>query len=110
MAVSDYSTNPDNNTSLGSISLAENVMATDKVNDAIRKLMADIASMYAALPDTSALVTKSGGIFTGNPTFSGAGGYLFNASSSNVGGKITVQASGGSMPSGPANGDWFGEY
>ena len=109
MAVSDYSTTPANNTNISGINIAENCAAGNG-NDALRQLMADIASMYAALPDTSALIAKTGGIFTGNPTFASAGGYHFNASTSSPGGRWTTQASGGSAPASPAEGDFFGEF
>jgi hypothetical protein len=109
LAVGDYSTNPALNTNISGISIAE-ACAAGNMNDAFRQLMADIAVMYAALPDVSALVTKTGGVFTGNPTFTSAGGYHFNASTSAPGGRWTTQASGGSAPASPAEGDFFGEW
>jgi len=109
MPVSDYSTVPANNTSISGINIAENCAAGNG-NDAMRQLMADIKNMYNALPDISTLVTKTGGVFTGNPTFTGKGGYHFNASSTSTGGQWTIQPSGGSAPASPAEGDFLGEY
>ena len=62
------------------------------------------------LPDTATLVTKTGGVFTGNPTFTGRGGYLYHNNAANTSGRVFVQASGGSTPSGMANGDMLLEY
>lgn len=109
MAVGDYSSTPANNTDISGTSIAEGCPAGN-MNGAFRQLMADIAVMYAALPNVSTLVTKTGGVFTGNPTFTGAGGYHYNASSSATGGKWTTQASGGSAPASPSEGDFFGEW
>lgn len=109
MAVSDYSTDPNANLNISGINVAEGWPAAN-ANNAFRQMMADIRVMYNTLPNTSTLVTKTGGVFTGNPTFTAAGGYHFNSSASNVGGKWTVQPIGGSLPSSPQNGDWLAEY
>jgi hypothetical protein len=109
VAVGDYNTNPASNTNISGINVAEGCAAGNG-NDAFRQLMADIAVMYAALPNTSTLIPKTGGVFTGNPTFTSAGGYHFNASTSAPGGKWTIQASGGGAPASPAEGDFWGEY
>lgn len=109
MAVSDYSTTPGSNTSISGINVAENCPAGN-LNGAFRQLMADIRAMYDALPDVSALVTKTGGVFTGNPIYSGRGGYLYHDASTNASGRIFIQPIGGAVPSGMANGDWLLEY
>lgn len=109
MAVSDYSTTPGSNTSISGINIAEGC-AAGNINGAFRQLMADIRAMYDALPDVSALVTKTGGVFTGNPIYSGRGGYLYHDASSNASGRIFIQPIGGTVPSGMANGDWLLEY
>lgn len=44
MAVTDYSATPASNTSLAGIGLGESAMAVGNINNAIRQLMADIAS------------------------------------------------------------------
>lgn len=66
MPITDYSTTPGSNTSISGINIAENC-APAGLNDAIRQLMADMASWY------SSNTTKftGGGTFTGNYTFSG---------------------------------------
>jgi len=109
MAVSDYSTTPGDNTAISGINIAEGWPAAN-ANNAVRQLMADIRVMYDGLPDTATLVTKTGGVFAGNPIFTGRGGYLYHNNAANTSGRVFVQASGGSTPSGMANGDWLLEY
>lgn len=109
MSVGDYSTNPALNLNISGIDIAE-ACGAGNINDALRTLMADIKVMSDALPDVSTLVPETGGVFTGNPTFTSAGGYHFNASTSSPGGRWTTQASGGSAPASPAEGDFFGEW
>lgn len=109
MAVSDWSTNPDLNTNIDGVSIAE-MCAAGNVNNMGRHIMASVRVMWDNLPTAATFVTKTGGVFTGNPTFSGRGGYLHNNDPANTGGRIFYQALGGAMPSGMANGDWWVEY
>lgn len=109
MAVSDWSSTAANNTTIDGINIAENCPAGN-LNGMGRAIMANVKVMYDGLPDVTTLVTKTGGIFTGNPVFSGRGGYIHHNSSANTGGRIFIQASGGSTPSGMSNGDILLEY
>lgn len=109
MAVSDWSTNPSDNSSISGINIAENCPAGN-MNGAVRQMMADIRVFYNGVPVAADLVAKTGGVFTGNPVFSGRGGYLYNNDASSPGGRVFVQASGGATPAGMANGDWLAEY
>lgn len=109
MSVQDWSTNPAENTSIDGVNIAEGCAAAN-VNDAIRRVMASTRVFYDDVPVTSSLMPVSGGVFTGNPTYSGRGGYLYHNSSSNTSGLVFIQASGGSVPSGMANGDLLLEY
>lgn len=72
--------------------------------------MANVRVMYNNLPDVSAYVTKTSGVFLTNPTFNGRGGFLHNSSATNAGGQVFVQASGSGVPAGMVNGDWLAEY
>jgi hypothetical protein len=108
MSVQDYSTTPGSNTSISGINIGENCPAAN-VNGAIRQFMADVKVMYNALPDVSAYVTKSGGVFIANPTFSGRGGYVHMNDVANTSGRVFVQPAGGAAPS-MSNGDWLLEY
>ena len=111
MAFSSYSTTPANNTSLNGISIAENCPAAN-VNNALRQLAADgksLSDTVAAL-DTSTLMPKAGGAFTGQITRSGAGGYLYNAASAQGGGAVYVYPSGTALPSSPQEGTFVFFY
>lgn len=109
MSVADYSTTPGSNGSISGINIAENCPAGN-MNGALRQLMADVRVFYDGVPAVSTLVTKTGGVFTGNPTFIGRGGYLHNNEPTSAGGRVFTQASGGGTPSGMVDGDWLAEY
>lgn len=106
MAVSDWSANAALNTSVDGINIAEQC-AAGNMNAMGRAIMANVRVMYDNLPVVSTLVTKTGGVFTGNPTFSGRGGYAHHNDPANTSGRIFIQATGGSAPSGMANGDFL---
>lgn len=108
MAVTDYSATAASNTAISGINIAEGCPAAN-TNNAIRQLMADVRVMYNGLPDTSTLVTKTGGVFTGNPTFTGRGGYMHNFGGTDTGGAWYTIAFNATAPSGMAVGDWLVE-
>lgn len=62
MAVKDWSTTAGSNTAVGSISVAENVMTPGDVNDAIREMMAQIASVIG--PNGIGYIVGQGGTVT----------------------------------------------
>lgn len=69
MAVSDYDTTPGNNTTISEINIAEGC-SPDGINDAIRQMMADIASWDADIPKMSDTETISGAwTFSATATF-----------------------------------------
>lgn len=110
MAVTDYSTTPASNTSISGINIAENCSPAN-INNALRQIMADVRVMYDGLPSTATLMPKAGGTFSGTqPIYSGRGAYLHHNSSSLTSGRIFMQASGGSTPSGMVAGDLLLEY
>lgn len=109
MAVQDYSTTPASNTSISGINVGEGMTAAN-VNNAIRTLMADVRVFYNGVPVAADYMPIVGGTFTGDITRNGRGGYLHHASSSFLGGKVTTQALGGALPSGPVEGDILVEY
>ncbi|MGL4310391.1 MAG: hypothetical protein ACRCSU_07870 [Paracoccaceae bacterium] len=55
MAVSDYSTTPGNNTSIGGVNIAENC-APDGINNAIRQLMADLKTLLGDVSPTEVAI------------------------------------------------------
>lgn len=109
MSVGDWSTNANLNITVDGINIAEGCPAAN-INGAIRAVMANVRVMYDGLPDLTLYVTKSGGTFITNPTFTGRGGFLHNSNSSNTGGQVFVQATGSGTPVGMVNGDWLAEY
>jgi hypothetical protein len=106
MAFSDYSTTPSLNVSIGGISSAEGCPAAN-INNICRQLAADGRALYdtVAAIDISALMPKAGGVFTGQITRSGGGGYFYNANSAQGGGKVSFLANGSPNPSSPSEGD-----
>lgn len=104
MAVSDYSTTPAANVSINGINIGENCPAAN-VNNALRQMMADIAVFSAGISNGSSFMPKAGGAFTGNPTFSGKGGYLYNSSATATGGQVTFLPQGSGLPLSGTDGD-----
>lgn len=109
MSVADWSTTAGSNTTVDGINIAEGC-PSGNINGAIRAIMASVRVLYDDQPDVATLVTKTGGVFTGNPIFTGRGGYHYNNSSTSAGGRWFVQASGGAVPSGMSNGDFLAEF
>jgi hypothetical protein len=108
MAVPDWSTTAASNTTIDGINIAEGCPAAN-MNGMGRAIMASVRVMYDAIPVTSALMPKAGGIFTGAISYTARGGYVHFNDSSNTSGRIFVQASGGAAPS-MSNGDLLLEY
>lgn len=107
MPVSDWSPTAASNLTIDGISVAEGCPAGN-INGAIRALMANVRVVFTDLPNTETLMPKSGGSFSGSITRSGSGGYLYNADAANTGGRVYIQAIGGTAPA-MANGDWLVE-
>lgn len=105
---SEFSTNPDANVTIGGINVAEGCPAAN-LNNALRYVCATIRVQYDATPNTSALVPKSGAIFSDQPTFLSRGGFLYNNDPANASGRVFIQPAGGAAPA-MSNGDWLLEY
>jgi hypothetical protein len=108
---STFSTTASANINIAGIDIGENCAAAN-VNDAIRNVLKEgkeLSDAVAAL-NTSALMPKAGGAFTGDITRSGAGAYTYYASSSLTGGKEYVQTTGAALPSSPAEGTKVFQY
>jgi hypothetical protein len=110
-AFSSFSTTASANISINGISIAENCDAAN-INDAIRNVLVEGRQLYdlVAGTDTSSLMPKAGGAFTGDITRSGAGAYTYYVSSSLTGGKEYVQTTGTALPSAPAEGTKVFQY
>lgn len=111
MAVSEWSITPASNVSLATFDLREGYTNVADYNGITRQIMADIKSFSLTVPAAADYVTKAGGTFSGTqPIYTGRGAYLHHNNSAYTSGRIFVQASGGSTPSGMAAGDWLAEY
>lgn len=109
MAVSDWSTAPSDNTSVGGVNIAEGCNPGN-LNNGIREVMAAVRVMYDGLPTVSGFMPLSGGTFTGTqPKYTGAGAMLHNASASLASGRQYYLPEGDALPASPSNGDvvWY---
>lgn len=105
MAVSDYSTTPASNTTVGGINIAENC-PPGNMNNAVRQIMADIRVMFNGLPVVTGFMPINGGTFTGTqPKYTGEGAFLHHADSAMLSGKVHVLPEGAANPTGLASGD-----
>ena len=110
MAVADYSSDPDGNTSINGINIAEDCSPAG-INNALRQLMADVKVFYDGVPTSGTFMPKSGGVFSGTqPIFTGRGAYLHHNNATFASGRVFFQATGGGTPSGMTAGDWLLEY
>lgn len=111
MAVSDWSLTPSANVSLGTYDLRPGYTQVADFNNIAQELMAAMKAFSLTVPDASTLMPKAAGTFSGTqPIYTGRGAYLHHNNSAFTSGRIFVQASGGSTPSGMAAGDWLAEY
>jgi len=111
-AFATYSATPASNTTIGGLNAAEGSTAAASVNNMLREICAEGRQLYdlVAAIDTSTLMPKSGGVFTGNITRSGSGAYLYHANSAQSGGAIYTQLSSAALPSSPAEGTVVFQY
>ncbi|WP_387425136.1 hypothetical protein [Sphingomonas melonis] len=107
--VETWSTDPDLNGTIGGINIAENCPAAN-INNSLRYVAAAVRVFYNGVPNGDAYVTKNGGVFLTQPTFSGRGAFLHHNDPLNASGRIFIQAAGGSAPAGMQNGDFLLEY
>jgi hypothetical protein len=105
MSVSSWSTNANLNITVNGVNIAEGT-APSNINNAIREVMAGVATLRDSIPSTAGLAPLTGAVFTGTqPRYTGAGAYLFNASSADTSGRVHRLAEGSALPSGASNGD-----
>lgn len=110
MSVTDWSTTPNENQFLRTIDLREGKTPIADVNDGFRVMMAEIREFANTVPTATDYVLRNGGTFASRPTMTGGGGFWSWASAALPGGKVFLQATGGSVPSGMAAGDILLEY
>lgn len=96
MGISSYSTNPASNTTINGIDIAEGC-APSGINDAIRQMMADIASGLLPLQLPTATGSANAIVVALSPavtSYSGGQGFAFLPSASNTG-ATTINYGGG---------------
>lgn len=111
MSVTSWSTTPAANTSLATFNLSEGATMIADFNGITRQLMADIKAFSLTVPVAADYVTRTAGVFSGTePTYTGRGAYAHWNNSALASGRMYLQASGGSMPSGALPGTIVFEY
>lgn len=108
-SASEFSTDPNANTTIGGTNIAENCPPAG-VNNVARYLAAAMRTLYNQVQTLTGGMPLTGGIFSGDITRQGRGPYLHHASSSFTSARVFVQATGGSVPSGMVDGDILIEY
>ncbi len=103
MAFSDYSTNPSVNVTIAGVNVGE-FCPPGNLNDAIRQLMADGKALSLTIPDVSSFMGKGGGVFTGDISRQGRGGYLHHANNAFTDGRVFFLPRGSPRPSSPVEG------
>lgn len=109
-AFSDYSATPNEITTIGGLSIAENSTALASINNIAREITANGRQLYNIVVSYGTPMSSGGGIFTGDILRSGRGGYLHWNGTGQTSGRIFLQPIGGPAPAGLANGDWLLEY
>lgn len=105
MAFADYSLTPGSNGTIAGINIAEDCSPAG-LNNAIRQLMSDGKELSNTVSniDLSAYAPLNAPVFTGQPTYSGRGGFIHHSNAANSGGRLFVQAEGAAIPT-MSNGD-----
>lgn len=105
MSYTTWSTTPSLNITIDGVNIAEGC-APAGINNAIRSVMAGVASLRDAVPSVSGLVPASGAVFSGTqPIYTGRGAYLHHNDSANASGRVYLLPVGSANPSSPQNGD-----
>lgn len=96
-SASEFSTDPDANTTIGGKFVGENC-SPEVINNVIRYLAAAARDSYNRIPDPAALMPKAGGTFTGDIVRQGRGGYLHHANASQTNGQVHFLPEGSARP------------
>ncbi len=120
MAFSDYSTNADQNTTVGSVFIGENC-PPGNLNNGIRQVMADLRAAFSralgsffasnTLADARTALkvvgTEGGEQMTANLTRQGAGPHLYHATATFSSGRVFVTAAGAADPTSQPGDIWI---
>lgn len=100
----EYSTNPDENTTIGGLSVAEGSTSLAALNNVQRQTAADIAKLDEKLDNIPIGIPKAGGEFLGNVTRKDFGGYYLANDPTQVAPRIYVLPEGAPAPTAPPSG------
>ena len=105
MSYLTWSTNANLNITIDGVNIAEGC-EPGNLNNAVRSVMAGVASLRDAVPSADGFMPVAGGVFSGTqPRYTGRGAYLHHNDSGNTSGRVFILAAGSPNPSDPANGD-----
>lgn len=99
MAFQDYSTNPDANTSIGGINIAEGCPAGN-MNEALRRLAADGKLLANTVGALGGFMPITGGVFQGEITRQSRGAYRHNNAPALTDAQDFFLPEGSSLPAG----------
>lgn len=102
--VSDWSEVPAENTDVGGVNIGEDCPAGN-VNNALRTIMAGVKTLSLTIASAASYMLKSGGVFTGAISRSGAGGYCYDVDATLTSGRRYWLVEGTSLPASPQEGD-----
>lgn len=93
----EFSTNPDANTTIGGVNIAEGCSPAG-LNNVERYLAATIRVAWDAIPAAGTYMPLTGGAFTGEITRQGKGAYLHHANSAQSNGLLYIVPEGTARP------------
>lgn len=102
-SASEFSTDPNANTTIGGKNVAENCSPAD-INDVERYLAAAMRSLYDQVQGLAGGMPLTGGAFTGDITRQGEGAYLNWVSNSLTEGNVAALPEGSARPTPGAGG------
>lgn len=95
----EFSTDPDANTTIGGTNVGEGC-PPGGINNAIRYVAAVVRVAYNGIPAIDTVMPLAGGTFTGDISREGQGAYLHHANGAQTDGKVFFQAEGSARPTG----------
>lgn len=96
-SASEFSTDPNLNTTIGGVNVAEGCSPAG-LNNVERYLAAAMRTLYNQVQNVAAAMPLTGGTFTGDISRSGRGGYLHHAGSGQTSGRVYFLPEGSAMP------------
>lgn len=96
-SASEFSTNPDANTTIGGTNVAEGC-SPGGLNNAMRYLAACARDLFDRVPAANTYLSLTGGSLTGNVTRQGRGALLHHAGAAQTDGQVYMLPEGSTRP------------